>query len=93
MKDISKLKKEFNENFGTLNGNQLWSLVKLAKHVRLRCKNNTAFNNFMNAMFDNARFSTVTKKRINWRTKLEETYPGLSITVDNVPVEQEEDEE
>lgn len=95
MKDISKLKKEVEENLGKeLTGNQLWTLVKLCKHVRLRCKNNAAFNNFMNSMFgDYARFSTVTKTRKSWKTGQEESYPGLSIVVKNVEAPAIEDDE
>lgn len=63
---------------------QLWALTKFAKNVRLRCRNNTAFNNFMNATFPHARFRTVTKTR---PSKIhgapDETYPGLQITVKN----------
>ncbi len=53
---------------------QLWCLTKFAKHVRLRCRNNTAFNNYMNGIFRTARFETV-QKEFQGRV-----YPGLQIT-------------
>lgn len=59
---------------------QLWALVVFAKHVRLRARNNTAFNNLMNGAFPNARFNTVQKERYDG-TK----YPGLSITIEGQP--------
>jgi hypothetical protein len=81
------------ENFGKLNGQQLWALVKLSKNVRLRCRNNTAFNNFMNQTFPYARFQQVNKTRKNRYTGAEETYPGLQITVNQEVVNAEEGEE
>jgi hypothetical protein len=83
MKNIETLKKEFEDQFGTsLNARQLWALVKFAKHVRLRCRNNAAFNNFCNAFFNNARFSQVTKQRPNrYNPSQLENYPGLQISV------------
>jgi len=59
------------------NVQQLWALTLYAKHVRQRCRNNAAFNNFMNRIFKHARFQTVTKKD----PKTGETYDGLEITV------------
>jgi hypothetical protein len=82
------------EQFGELNATQLWALVKFAKNVRLRCRNNSAFNNFMNQTFgDYASFRTVTKTRKNWKTGLDETYPGLQITVKGETKEEEEGDE
>jgi len=69
------------ENFGELNARQLWALVRLSKNVRMRCRNNAAFNNFFGATFPYATFKTVNKTRISWKTNLPETYPGLQITV------------
>lgn len=54
---------------------QLWWLAKFAKHVRGRCRNNSAFNNFMNRNFAPARFSEVPKE-YNGRH-----YMGLKISV------------
>ncbi len=53
------------------------TLVKFAKHVRLRCRNNAAFNNYMNRMFDGKFiFREVTKQGPRG------PYPGLQITGD-----------
>lgn len=81
------------ENFGELTAKQLWALTLFAKNVRMRCRNNTAFNNFMNNTFPNARFQTVTKSRISWKTGQSETYPGLQITVKEQTVSDDEGEE
>lgn len=75
------------EAFGTsLNARQLWALTKFAKHVRLRCRNNSAFNNFANAMFGpHAQFRQVNKQRPSRTFPGQmETYPGLLITVNGV---------
>lgn len=72
------------ENFGELTATQLWALTKFAKNVRLRCRNNNAFNNFMNQTFPHAQFRTVTKTRparYPCTPGLMESYPGLQITV------------
>lgn len=79
--DYTDYKKEMEEAFGTLNTKQLWALTKLAKNVRLRCRNNTAFNNFMGRTFPHAKFETVQKQK-----KDGTYYPGLRI---NIPGEQE----
>jgi len=65
---------------------QLWWLSKFAKHVRGRCRNNSAFNNYMNRNFPNAQFSNVTKE-YNGRT-----YQGLKITVNGETMEGEDNE-
>jgi len=81
MRNVSDLKKEFEEQFGTtLTVRQLWALVKLSKHVRLRCRNNAAFNNFMSAMFPQASFRQVTKTRTSG-PYVGQTYPGLEIAI------------
>jgi len=70
------------ENFGAkLTAQQLWALTKFAKNVRLRCRNNSAFNNFMNATFPYATFRQVTKTRTNKYTGQPESYPGLEIAI------------
>jgi hypothetical protein len=80
------------EDFGELTAKQLWTLTKLAKNVRLRCRNNTAFNNFMNRTFPYAKFETVTKTRPSrYNPSVNESYPGLQITVKNQPAMVEED--
>ncbi len=78
--------KEFNDEFTKVfglvpNASQLWFLVKFSKYVRLRCRNNNAFNNFMNGVFPHARFRTVQKERKSYKTGLMEKYDGLAITV------------
>lgn len=79
-----KLQQAIEANFpGQLTSQQLWTLVKLCKHVRLRCRNNNAFNNCFNSLFGSyARFTTVTKQRPSrYNSSVMESYPGLSITV------------
>jgi hypothetical protein len=93
MRNVSDLKKEIEEQLGTsLTTRQLWAIVKLSKHVRLRCRNNAAFNNCMNQLFPYARFQQVTKTRKNRFTGLDETYPGLSIVVNGETVEGEDED-
>ena len=54
---------------------ELWTIVKLCKHVRLRCRSNVAFNNFFNALFEEcATFTQVTKHHADGTS-----YPGLEI--------------
>lgn len=60
---------------------QLWALTKFAKRVRLRARNNGAYNNLCNRMFPYARFRQVPK--VNSKG---ETYDGLSITVNGQTV-------
>ncbi len=93
MANRTDFKALISENFGELNARQLWALVRLAKNVRLRCRNNTAFNNFMNVTFPYATFKTVNKTRTSWKTGLPETYPGLQITVKGETAGQDEEEE
>lgn len=95
MRNVSSLKEEFEAAFGaSLNPRQLWALTKFAKHVRLRARNNTAFNNFCNAMFTNATFRTVNKQRPSrYNPAVMETYPGLQITVAGATVEGEDSED
>ena len=95
MRNISDLKAEFEKEFGTaLTVRQLWVLVKLAKWVRLRCRNNSAFNNFMNALFSpHASFRTVNKQRPSrYNPSVMDTYPGLSIVVNGESVDGEDEE-
>jgi hypothetical protein len=74
--------KEFAEEFETAFGisiksatvKQLWWLTKFAKHVRMRCKNNAAFNNYMNRNFSHMVFREVQKANASG-----ETYAGLEI--------------
>lgn len=59
----------------------MWEIVKLAKHVRLRCRNNAAFNNWFNAAFPHLKFEQVQKQRPSrYNPAIPEYYPGLKIT-------------
>lgn len=78
------IKKEFKDEF---TAGQLWAITKLCKHVRLRARNNSAFNNLFNSLFDNATFRQVTKTK-----KDGSTYPGLSIRVNDQEISEEEEE-
>jgi hypothetical protein len=64
---------------------QLWFLTKFAKHVRMRCRNNTAFNNYMNSNFAPAKFKTVQKIGRDGSP-----FPGLEITANNKTISDEE---
>ena len=86
--DDKQAKEEMNKAFGDMTSDQLWTLTKFAKHVRLRCRNNTAFNNYMTRMFDNTQFRQITKTRTDGST-----YPGLQIIVDGVVAGADESEE
>jgi len=63
--DGEEVGKEFEEAFGkpitSLTVSQLWWLTKFAKHVRGRCRNNSAFNNYMNRNFKSGVFVEVSK--------------------------------
>lgn len=79
-------KAELEKAFGpieNLTGAQVWALVKLCKNVRLRCRNNAAFNNYFNGIFNNTfRFREVTKQRQKRYAApgVMESYPGLQIS-------------
>lgn len=78
-----RLVAEFEEQFGKLTARQLWVITKFAKMVRLRCRNNTAFNNACNVIFPYAAFKTITKHMpasTDGRYPAKD-YPGLSIVV------------
>ena len=81
------------ENFGNeLTAKQLWALTLFAKNVRLRCRNNSAFNNFMGRTFPHATFRQVTKERNNRYTGKLESYPGLEISVKGEAVSGDEND-
>lgn len=92
--DGKELQEEFNKAFSntqdptieTLSVQQLWWLVKFAKHVRGRCRSNTAFNNYMNRNFPHAKFENVLKEYQG------RTYQGLKITVNGETMEGEDNE-
>jgi len=87
------LREDFKKEFGSeLTLKQLWLIVKLSKYVRLRARNNTAFNNLFNAIFSPyAKFKPVEKTRINRYSGMKETYPGLSIECNNNGIQLHED--
>lgn len=65
---------------------QLWWLVKFAKHIRGRCRSNTALNNYLNRNFS-AQFREVSKT-FNGRT-----FMGLQIIKDGESLEDKNDGE
>lgn len=81
MKITSQAKAEIEAAFGTeLTGAQIWTIVKMMKHARLRCRNNAALNNWLNSVFGTKyRFSQENKTRKNRYTGADETYQGLVI--------------
>ena len=73
----SDLRAQWKELFGTdcPTVQQAWFLTKFAKHVRTVCKNNKAFNNFMNAAFGHG-LSFQEAPKVN---QYGEEYDGLEI--------------
>ena len=92
---MTDFKQMMAENFGNeLTAKQLWALTLFAKNVRLRCRNNTAFNNFMGRTFPHATFRQVNKTRPSRHNPtITETYPGLEISVKGEAVSADESEE
>jgi hypothetical protein len=90
-----KIKQDLEAAFGkNLTAQQLWALTKFAKNVRLRCRNNAAFNNMMGRVFPHASFREVTKQRPSWKNPgTMESYPGLQITVNGQPTIAEGEDE
>ena len=84
---------DFKQLFGVgdnkqLTVQQLWLVTKFAKYVRLRARNNTAFNNLCSELFPYASFKTVMKDHPNGIS-----YPGLEIKIgDSVVVDNEGEE-
>lgn len=84
MKIPSVAKKVIEDAFGSIENltpTQIWALVKICKNVRLRCRNNNAFNNYFNGVFGSKySFNTVNKTRPKrFCPGQTETYPGLQI--------------
>ena len=71
-----KLREEYNELFKDgLSFRQLWWIVKICKAVRLYCRSNVAFDNFLNSVFKGkAEFRQVPKQDTQGRE-----YTGLEI--------------
>ncbi|MEK6880573.1 MAG: hypothetical protein AABY22_13230 [Nanoarchaeota archaeon] len=85
----NQLKQEIEQNFGqSLTAKQLWTLTKLSKHVRLRARNNSAFNNLFSRLFPYAKFNQVNKLK-----KDGTSYLGLQIKIGEEIVEQNNTEE
>ena len=64
--DTPQVAAEFEDAFGgVLTKQQAWWIVKVAKHVRGRCRNNQALVNYMNRNFPHLRFSIVPKGDYN----------------------------
>ena len=82
---------QFQQAFGfpveELTATQLWWITKFAKHVRMRARNNAAFNNYCNQVFAPSRFKEVNK------TGPRGPYKGLEIEAKGVTDSQEEAEE
>lgn len=81
-----KLREEFKELFPNgLSFRQIWFVVKLCKAVRLYCRSNVAFNNFVNSVFrGTAEFKDVPKQDAHGKG-----YTGLEIRMikpDGTPV-------
>lgn len=81
------VKRGFGENAENLTIDQLWAIVRIAKHVRKFARNNSAFNNLFNRLFPNAQFRTVAKE---WNGKI---YDGLQITLKGETQEENQQEE
>ena len=77
--DGKNVAEEFNESFGrkidTISPRMAWWLVKVIKNCRLRCRNNTALNNYLNRNFTGLKFAQVTKTHADGTE-----YPGLEIS-------------
>lgn len=80
--------REVAEVLGQLTVRQLWVLVKICKTVRLRCRNNKAFNNYFGRIFPYASFDEVTKFKEDGSS-----YPGLQITVGGDTISGDENDE
>jgi hypothetical protein len=90
--DGKQVADEFEEAFqrplSSISPRMAWWLVKLIKHCRMRCRNNSALNNYLNRNFKGLRFQQVTKTRQDGST-----YPGLEITGKDGALMYTEDEE
>jgi hypothetical protein len=79
--DGSQVKEEFEKAFGfpvdKLDAHQLWWIVKVIKHCRQRCRNNSALNNWLNRNFNHANFKQAPKYNTDGSV-----YEGLIIQTD-----------
>lgn len=75
-----KLREESNELFKDgLSFRQLWWVIKMCKAVRMYCRSNVAFDNFMNSVFrGTAEFRQVSKQDTQGKG-----YTGLEIKMIN----------
>jgi len=76
MRIEAKEAREFFKKYGIGTFEDVWFLVKLFKHIRMRCRNNAALNNYLVGIFPDWNFRQV-EKRDN---RTGETYLGLEIT-------------
>lgn len=84
---VQELRESFQRAFGSsFTAEQLWVLVGFAKRVRLRARNNSAFNNLCNELFPGAHFKQVDKYRADGSS-----YKGLVIEVNGQVVEGEDE--
>ena len=72
----SKYQEAFGSTVAELTTQQLWWLVNFGKHVRGRCRSNTALNNYLNRNFGN-RFTEIPKEYQG------RSYKGLKIDDDS----------
>lgn len=93
--NIEEYRAEFEELFGkTLTVRQLWMLVKFGKNIRLRCRNNSALNNFLKSLFPYATFRQVPKTVPDWqRPGFTKVIEGLQITSHDQTVEDTDEAE
>ena len=65
---FTNLRSEFEECFGPMKDmteRQMWFLIKFAKHVRGRCRNNAALRNYLKSEFPVFSFSVVFARNDN----------------------------
>ncbi len=85
------LAQEFQDKFGELSVEQIWSIVKLVKLARRSCRSNAALNPCLEIVFKGFRFSQYDTGKRNTRTG--RPIQGLKITPpQGEPVTQTEDE-
>ena len=85
------LAKEFKDKFETINVDQIWAIVKLAKLIRRSCRSNAAMNPCMEIVFPGYRFAQYDTGKRNSRTG--QPILGLKITPPaGEPTTQTEDE-
>ena len=74
--------KQFGKPLKDITVGQLWWIIKLAKHVRGRCRSNAALHNYLARTFPQFRFSTMPAT-----TKDGRPYEKLIISGESMPEE------